>query len=139
MSMWELDEGYRPTEPCWRKGIQSSTGTFSLEDVLVDGVSVRPMSDPKYRVYAPGTGVPAKCIAIPLKPDAMKLTSPLRPGSIFRYSASDVCVAEKGLAERAVEVVKHLARLCGAGIAPAPPAPASSSGGTGAPENDRRP
>jgi hypothetical protein len=115
MSMWELDEGYRPTEPWWRKGTQKSTGTFSLEDVLVDGVSVSPMSDPKYRVYGPGTGVPAECIAIPLKTDAMKLTSPVRPGSTFRYSASHICVAEKGLAERAVEVVKHLARLCGAG------------------------
>jgi hypothetical protein len=115
MSTWELDEGYRPTEPWWRKGTQSSTGTFCLEDVLMDGVSVIPMNDPNYRVCAPGTGARAECVAISLKPDAMKLTSPVRPGSTFRYSASQICVAENRLAERAVEVVKHVARLCGAG------------------------
>ena len=115
LKVWDLDEGYRPTEPWWKKGAQSSTGSYALKDVRLDGVTVRRPSGPKYSVYGPGDRSPAECVVIPLRRDAMKLSGSLRPGSVFRYSVSEVCLTAPGLAERAAEAVRRMARSCGAG------------------------
>ena len=115
MQAWDLDENYRTKESHpLRDRVQSSRGTFGLGDVRPDEVTAGPLGNPKFRAFDPKTRAPVECVGIPLKRDAMKLTGSLRRDAVFTYSRSDLCVTEKGLAERIAAAVRHLARLCGA-------------------------